>query len=122
MADAWRWSRGGGRDRSPLHSGADRGDHGERSRPADRYLRVGVSHPSGDPTLHRVFEVRAYYAEEDEGWVAQVGELNLNDQPTWGPEARERGRVRAFPTPAACLGDAIAVLVARVDREDANQT
>src|SRR5688500_10749121 len=107
MADAWRWSAGGTHDPPSRSGGEDRGDHGKRPRRVDRYIRVGVSHPSGDPTLHRVFEVRAFFNETDDGWVAQVGELNLNDQPTWGPEASERGRTRPFPTPAACLGDAV---------------
>src|SRR5688500_7132247 len=103
MTDA---PRRGGRDesdRSPPHGG-------ER---ADRSLRVGDGHPSGAPTRPRVFEVRASYDEAAGGWVAQVGELNRNDQlDGWGPEATDGGHPRAFPTPAACLGDAVAVLVA----------
>ena len=52
------------------------------------------------------------------GWVARVGKENSNEQlGPWGPRTGEGGRPRAFPTAAACLGDAVAALVAMVDRE-----
>ena len=118
MADAWRWGNRDESNRSPLQRGAQREDEGERGSRQDRYIRLGVSHPSGDPTRHRVFEVRATYSEAAGGWVAQAGELNLNDQLRgWGPEATDGNQPRGFPTAAVCLGDAVAGLVALVDRE-----
>ena len=120
VADAW--SRGTRDDsgRSPLQGGehrAESGDHGERR---DRHIRVGVSHPSDDPARHRVFEVRAAYDEAARGWVARVGEQNPNEQVDgWGPRPDDGGRTRAFPTAAACLGDAVAAIVAMVDRDAA---
>ena len=115
MADAWRRGSRDGSDRSPLQGGEQRGERGSRE---DRHIRVGVSHPSGDPARHRVFEVRASYSDAAGGWVAQVGEQNLNEQlEGWGPELGDGGRARSFPTAAACLGDAVTLLVAMVDRE-----
>ena len=84
------------------------------------HRRVGVGHPSGDPARHRVFEVRASYDPAAGGGAARVGEQNRNDQRgDWGKATAGEARARAFPTPAACLGDAVAALVARVDREAA---
>ncbi len=81
----------------------------------DRHLRVGVSQPSGDPARHRSFEVRASY-REGVGWVAHVAEENLNDQPLADAVSlRGSDRAEAFPTAAACLGDAVAMLVRMVD-------
>ena len=118
MADAWRWGNRDESSRSPLQGGEAQDDRGETEHRKDRYLRVGVSHPSGDPTRHRVFEVRASYREAAGGWVAQVGELNLNDQlEGWSQDATDGRRTRVFATPAACLGDAVAALVNMVDRE-----
>jgi hypothetical protein len=129
MADAWNR---GARDesvRSPLQGGersGDRGTDGDRRgradgsgrRRADRHIRLGVSHPSDDPARHRVFEVRAAYSEAAGGWVAQVGEQNTNEQlQGWGAWLKDGGRERSFPTAAACLGDAVALIVAMVDRE-----
>ena len=94
-----------------------------RRPPPDRYVRLGVSHPSDDPARHRVFEVRASYDEAVGGWVARVGEQNLNDQLRgWGPGLTDGGRARVFPTAAACLGDAVAAIVALVDREAEDQS
>ncbi len=90
--------------------------------PRDRHLLVGVSHPSDDPARHRVFEVRATHDEAEGGWVASFGEQNRNEQVQgWGANLGDGGRDRAFPTPAACLGDAVATLVAGVDREAAGR-
>lgn len=86
-------------------------------RPADRHIRLGVSHPSNDPARHRVFEVRAVFDERCEGWVAQVGEQNLNEQRgEWAPLLPDAGW-DAFPSPAACLGHAVTIIVAAVDDE-----
>jgi hypothetical protein len=90
-------------------------------RPADRHILLGVSHASNDPALHRSFEIRATYDASTHGWVAYVGEQNLNEQRgDWEPLASEE-RPWSFPTAAACLGHAVAVLVATFDQdEDAN--
>jgi hypothetical protein len=50
--------------------------------------------------------------------VARVGEQDRNEQlADWGPRPDGGDRVRGFPTAAACLGDAVAAIVAMVDRE-----
>lgn len=87
-------------------------------RPPDRHILLGVSHPTDDPALHRVFEVRASFHEETGGWRARFAEQNLNEQrEEWGPKlAADRTRPH-FSTAAACLGDAVATLVAMVDEE-----
>lgn len=87
-------------------------------RPVDRYIRLGVGHPSGDPARHRVLEVRATYSAEAGGWVARLGEQTVNDQvPGFGARLTTGSRVRACATPAACLGDAVTSIVALVDGE-----
>ncbi len=93
-------------------------------RAPDRHVLLGVSHASDDPALHRVFEVRASFDVAAGGWLARVGEQNLNDQrEDWGPNLASEGALPAFPTAAACLGDAVATIVAMVDRDalDADQ-
>lgn len=111
-------SRNGSDRRTAAGSGAD----AKRGRPKDRYLRVGVGHPSGDATLHRDFEVRASYNLGAGGWVAQVGEENRNHQiDVWGP-APGGSQERVFATPAACLGNAVAGIVAMADAEAASES
>ncbi|MDQ3694608.1 MAG: hypothetical protein M3464_13425 [Chloroflexota bacterium] len=86
--------------------------------PDERHLLLGVSHPSDDPALHRVFEIRAAYDEAAGGWVARLGERNTNEQfQGWGARLIDGARERAFATPAACFGDAVATIVAAVDEE-----
>ena len=117
-------SRGTGEvsHRSPLHGGEHRGREDDRGERRDRHIRLGVSHPSDDPARHRVFEARAAYDAGAGGWVARVGELNANEQlDGWGPPPGDEGAPRAFPTPAACLGNAVEALVAVVDREAAER-
>lgn len=85
---------------------------------SDRHILLGVSHPSDDPARHRVFEVRASYSDDAGGWVAQIGEQNINEQfQGWGATLTDEGRVRVFNTPAACLGSAVEIIVAMVDAE-----
>ena len=48
--------------------------------PPDRHVSLGVSHPSDDPSRHRVFEVRAVFDPTAGGWVAHVGEQDRNEQ------------------------------------------
>ena len=121
MADAWSRGSRDGSDRSPLQGGEHPGRGDDRGEHRDRHVRLGVSHPSGDPARHRVFEIRASYDGAVGGWMARVGEENANEQlQGWGPSAE--GSARAFPTPAACLGDAVAAVVAEVDREAEGQT
>jgi hypothetical protein len=90
-------------------------------RPADRHILLGVSHDSNDPARHRTFEIRATYDAGAHGWIAQVGEQNLNEQRgDWAPLSGD-DRPSSFPTAAACLGHAVAALVATFDQnEDAN--
>ena len=120
MADAWDRGNRDVSGRSPLQGGEHQALGGIQEDRRDRSIRIGVSHPSGDPVLHRVFEVRASYDETVGGWMARVGEENANEQVDgWGVGLNPVGRARAFPTPATCLGDAVAALVATVDREAA---
>lgn len=96
---------------------------GEREERRDRHLRVGVSHPSNDPARHRVFAVRASYDVAAAGWVAWVGEENANEQLAGrAPRQRDEDKPRVFPTPVACLGDAVAALLTRLDREIEDQS
>jgi hypothetical protein len=82
----------------------------------DRHILLGVSHPSNDPSLHRVFEIRAAFTAAAGGWVAQVGEQNLNEQRgDWAPLLPDE-QWDVFPSPATCLGHAVAAIVAAVDR------
>jgi hypothetical protein len=84
----------------------------------ERHILLGVSHPSDDPSLHRVFEIRASFKAAAGGWVARVSEQNLNEQRgDWGPALTTGGETRTFPTAAVCLGDAVATIVATVDQE-----
>lgn len=82
----------------------------------DRHIVVGVSHPSGDPARHRVFEVRARYVAEAAGWIAETAEQNANEQPGLATAAANGAPV--FADPATCLGAAVAAVVARVERDD----
>ena len=87
-------------------------------RPADRHILVGVSHGSNDPARHRTFEIRATYDPTAHGWIAQVAEQNLNEQRgDWSPLTGDN-RPSAFPTAAACLGHAVAALVAEFDQDE----
>jgi hypothetical protein len=89
----------------------------EAWRPADRHISLGVSHPSNDPSRHRVFEVRAVFDDRSGGWVAQVGEQNLNEQRgEWAPLQRDESW-GVFSSPAECLGHAVTIIVTAVDRE-----
>ena len=116
------WSRGGRDDsvRTPLQGGEHGEPAGNPGDRRDRHLRLGVGHPSGDPARHRVFDVRAAYDAAAAGWVARFGEENANEQlGGWGAAPGDVGR--AFPTPAACLGAAVAAIVAAVDRDAADR-
>ena len=117
MADAWNHGNRDASGRSPLQGG-ERPTHGDhRDDRRERSISVGVGHPSGDPARHRVFEIRASYDEAVARWVARVGEENANEQlDPWEAVPDLGGRPRAFPNPAACLGDAVTSLVAMVDR------
>ena len=85
--------------------------------PADRHVRVGISHASDDPARHRTFEIRATYDVALQGWVADVGEQNLNEQRgDWVRLLNDDPR-RSFPTAAACLGHVMAILVAAFDQD-----
>ena len=90
-------------------------------RPPDRQISLGVSQPSDDPSRHRVFEVRAVFDAMSRGWVAHVGERDRNEQRgAWGPLTGTDGQVRVSPTAAACLGNAVATIVAMTDRDADN--
>jgi hypothetical protein len=87
-------------------------------RPADRHVLLGVSHASSDPARHRTFEILATYDIGAHGWVAHVGEQNLNEQRgDWAPLGGE-DRPSSFPTAAACLGHAVASIVSAFDRDE----
>ncbi len=54
--------------------------------------------------------------------MAQVGEQNPNEQlSSWGATPDDDARPAAFPTAAACLGDAVAMLVRMVDGDAADE-
>lgn len=118
MSEAWRRGGRDESDRTPLHGGnqpGQRADHGPREQ---RHILLGISHPSDDPARHRTFEVRAAFDEARGGWVASAGEQNLNEQRgAWRAMLPEAGAARVFPAAAACLGDAVATIIAAVDRE-----
>ena len=87
----------------------------------DRHISLAVSHPSDDPSRHRVFEVRAAFDPAAGGWVAHAGEQDRNEQRgAWEPLSDPDRQPRAFPTAAACLGDAVAAIVAMVDQDAAD--
>jgi hypothetical protein len=89
---------------------------------AERNIIVGVSHPTNNPARHRVFEVRATFDAARHGWVARVGEQNLNEQRgAWEPDLMGEELGQGFPTAAACLGDAVTRLIATID-EDPHET
>ena len=119
MTETWKQGGRDGSTRTSLHGG----EHGEQGSDREvrqpRHILLRVSHVSDDPTQHRLFEIRAVYDHEANGWVAQVAEQNRNEQPgAWTPELRTDGTgLNAFPSAAACLGDAVTRLVTLVDRE-----
>ncbi len=120
MSDAWNRGNRDTSNRSPLQGGEPPAHGGNQDDRRERSIRVGVSHPSGDPARHRVFEIRTSYDEAAGGWVARVGEENANEQlDRWGAALHLGDRTQAFSTPATCLGEAVAALVAAVDRETA---
>jgi hypothetical protein len=83
-----------------------------------RHILLGVSHPTDDPRRHRIFEVRATYDATAGGWVAQVGEQDRNEQRgAWRSLRAPDGPATSFPTAAACLGAAVASIIATVDAE-----
>jgi hypothetical protein len=102
------------------------GRRGRVVRPAqwhrpDRHISLAVSHPSDDPSRHRVFEIRAAFDPAAGGWVAHIGEQDRNEQRgAWEPLFGTARQVRALPTAAACLGDAVAAIVAMVEQDAAD--
>jgi hypothetical protein len=107
----------------PDREGPDRGHRGKVLRPdvwrpKDRHVLLGISQPSNDPTLHRTFEIRASYDAVTRGWIARVGEQNLNEQRgDWSLVEAGEDQPPIFPTAAECLGHAVAIIVAAVDQE-----
>jgi hypothetical protein len=97
-------------------------DAGRLLRPAfghrtTRHIRLGVSHASGDPARHRTFEIRAAYDASRAGWVASLGEQNLNDQRgAWTPVPGDPAAA-AYATAAACLGAAVTLVLLTVVQE-----
>lgn len=123
MADDWRRGSRDLSDRPPLHAEATaQPTAAAGALPAevgDRHLLVGVSHPSNDPARHRVFQIQAAYRPAVGGWEASVGEQNANEQLQGWQAGADGNAPSAFPTAAACLGDAVARLVTMVDQEAA---
>ena len=86
--------------------------------PPTRHILLGVSHPTDDPMRHRIFEIRATYDATAAGWVAQVGEQDRNEQRgAWQSLRAPDGAATSFPTAAACLGAAVASIIATVDAD-----
>ncbi|HEX5500701.1 MAG TPA: hypothetical protein VFX03_15805 [Thermomicrobiales bacterium] len=84
----------------------------------ERCIMLGITQPTGDPTQHRTFTLRARYDAAAGGWAVRVGEQNLNDQfDGWDPESGANGAPAVFPTAAACLGAAVTRLIQLVDRD-----
>jgi hypothetical protein len=84
----------------------------------DRHVRLGVSHASGDPARHRTFEIRASYDVQKKGWLAHVGEQNLNEQRgDWALLMMGDAPPPVFATAAECLGYAVTVIVADFDQD-----
>lgn len=85
---------------------------------ASRYIVIGISDPSDDPSRHRVFEVSAVYDPILSGWVATVEEQDANAQlnrcQQW---PRQGARLPVAPTAAACLGQTVEMIVAMVAGE-----
>ena len=102
-----------GQERDRVNDSADR----KVLRPAvwrhrDRHIILGVSHPSDDPSRHRVFEVRAAFDAALGGWVALVGEQDLNEQRgDWEQILTAKEQRQAFSTAAECLGHATAAII-----------
>ena len=116
--DAWRRGARDASVRSPLQGGEPAGHADDRGGREERHIRVGVGQPSGDPAQHRAFEVRAAYRAAAGGWVAEVREEDRNEQLAGrGAPPAGAAPARAFPTAAACLGDAVRALVEAVDAE-----
>lgn len=117
--------RGGGSlmASEPAAEGSERVRRGTHARPemwspTDRHILLGVSHPSNDPARHRTFEIRATFDAARNGWVARAGEQNLNEQRgVWELVRAGVEQAPALPTAAACLGHAVSIIVAAVDRE-----
>jgi len=119
MRETWKQ---GGRDasaRTPFHGGEHAEPDDDRGERQPRHILLGISHASDDPARHRLFEIRATYDQAATGWVAQVAEQNRNEQPGDGtPELlTDEIQSHVFPTAAACLGDAVTILITLVDRE-----
>jgi hypothetical protein len=118
MSEAWSQGAPDESHRSPLQGGEHR-VHGEaRGERESRHILLGVSHPSNDPVRHRNFEVRAVFDAMTGEWIARVAEQNRNEQRgVWGAYLTDPERMPAFPTAAACLGNAVTMIVGMVDRE-----
>lgn len=105
-----------GRDQRQDH-GAGAAQHVPRT-PPDRHIRLGVSDATDDPARHRVFDLRASYDAARGGWVAWRSEQNLNDQQGhWVPLGPGPAAEQAYPTAAACLGDAVAAVITEVESD-----
>ena len=117
MPHAWRRGAADASYRSPLQGGESRGRDDASGERRDRHIRVGISHPSGDPARHRVFAIRATFDATVGGWIARIGEENANAQlAEWEPQ-HDDGGPRVVSSPAACLGDAVTALIDLVDRD-----
>jgi hypothetical protein len=118
MSEAWSQGSPDESHRTPLQGGEHRGRGEDRGERESRHLLLGISHSSGDPVRHRNFEVRAVFDAMTGGWIARVAEQNRNEQRgVWGADLTDSGRLPTFPTAAACLGNAVTMLVAMVDRD-----
>jgi hypothetical protein len=123
MSEAWSQGSPDESHRTPLQGGEHQGLEEDRGERESRHILLGVSHSSNDPARHRSFEVRAVFDAMTRGWVARVAEQNRNEQPAvWGADLTGSERIPTFPTAAACLGNAVTMIVAMVDREADDQS
>ena len=122
MSEAWSQGNPDESPRTPLQGGEHRGHEKDYGARESRHILLGVSHSSNDPARHRNFEVRAVFDAMTGEWIARVAEQNRNEQRgVWGADLTDSERSPTFPTAAACLGNAVAMLVAMVDREADDQ-
>jgi hypothetical protein len=91
--------------------GSTKGSRRDRGERESRYIVLRVSHASDDPSHHRSFQVRAVFDAMTRGWVARVAEQNRNEQRgVWGADLTDPERMPAFPTAAASLENAVAMV------------
>jgi hypothetical protein len=111
MKEAWSQDSPDESHRSPLQSGEHRGIGEDRGERESQHNLLGISHSSDEPARYRNCEVRAVFDVMAGGWQARVAEQNRNEQRgVWGADLTDLEPMPAFPTAAACLGNAVAMV------------